>query len=299
MLLPDSPSSYSFTDDEEKKVQQAEHFDSVSQTTRFHAIRIGMKRMLTANSILTSATLNENENENLTPTISHPLLGVPRCKLYQKVAELADEFDLMEDLEVLKKGARVAQKGKEWHLIKDELSENDIHILSRVEAHPWSQTTLPLIITVAAASFGALTLGWDQGVLSGATLHYPKDMHIDPDVVGPTQAYYNWLTGIVSAGPFLGAAGLSVWLSDIVNHYMGRKGCLYMASIFLLLCPLGSAFTYSWKQLLVCRILLGIGIGFLEVTAPVFAAESAPQEIRGDHQFSIVYNSRDIMWIDN
>lgn len=275
----ESPSSHSSTDDEEKKIQQIQNSEIPTQSTRLQAIRIGMKRALTATSILTFATLNEDEN--LKPTISHPLLGVPRRKLYQRVTELAEEFDLLEDLEVLKKGARVAQKGKDWRLIEDELSEEDIKVFGKVESCPWSQTTWPLVLTVAAASFGALTLGWDQGVLSGATLHYPKDMHIDPDVAGPHQAYYNWLTGIVSAGPFLGAAGLSVWLSDIVNHYAGRKGCLYLASIFLLLCPIGSAFTYNWEQLLICRILLGLGIGFLEVTAPVFAAESAPQEIRG------------------
>jgi MFS family permease len=41
------------------------------------------------------------------------------------------------------------------------------------------------------------------------------------------------------------------------------------------------ATTQDWKQLLVCRMLLGIGMGLKEVTVPVYSAEIAPTIIRG------------------
>ena len=37
----------------------------------------------------------------------------------------------------------------------------------------------------------------------------------------------------------------------------------------------------TWQQLIVTRILLGIGMGLKEVTVPVYTAEISPTKIRG------------------
>lgn len=45
---------------------------------------------------------------------------------------------------------------------------------------------------------------------------------------------------------------------------------------------LGQAFCKTWQQLLICRLLLGLGIGPKSATIPIYAAESVPSEdIRG------------------
>lgn len=62
---------------------------------------------------------------------------------------------------------------------------------------------------------------------------------------------------------------------------IGRKGTIFIAAIFSLLAPIGSAFTQTWGQLVACRVLLGIGMGLKEVTVPVYSAENAPTNIRG------------------
>ena len=71
------------------------------------------------------------------------------------------------------------------------------------------------------------------------------------------------------------------WLSDPLNHLLGRRTVIFVAAIFSLLAPLGSAVSQTWQQLLICRILLGVGMGLKEVTVPVFSAEVAPTRIRG------------------
>jgi MFS family permease len=71
------------------------------------------------------------------------------------------------------------------------------------------------------------------------------------------------------------------WLSDPVNHYLGRRGAIFIGAVFSLLAPIGQALSQSWPQILACRILLGIGMGLKEVTVPVFSAENAPANIRG------------------
>jgi len=47
------------------------------------------------------------------------------------------------------------------------------------------------------------------------------------------------------------------------------------------LAPIGAALTQSWQTLIVCRFLLGIGMGLKEVTVPVYSAENSPANIRG------------------
>lgn len=71
------------------------------------------------------------------------------------------------------------------------------------------------------------------------------------------------------------------WLSDPLNHLIGRKGTIFIAAVFSLCAPIGSAFTQHWGQLVACRVLLGIGMGLKEVTVPVYSAENAPTSIRG------------------
>ncbi len=88
------------------------------------------------------------------------------------------------------------------------------------------------------------------------------------------------------------------WISDPMNEFIGRRGTIFVAAIFSLLAPLGSGLTQSWPQLVVCRIMLGIGqyrctkisgyasdglqgMGLKEVTVPVFSAEVAPPSVRG------------------
>lgn len=71
------------------------------------------------------------------------------------------------------------------------------------------------------------------------------------------------------------------WLSDPVNDLIGRRGAIFVGAIFSLFAPIGQAVAQTWPQILICRILLGIGMGLKEVTVPVFTAENAPANIRG------------------
>jgi MFS family permease len=71
------------------------------------------------------------------------------------------------------------------------------------------------------------------------------------------------------------------WISDPLNHWLGRKNTILVAAVFSLLAPIGSALTQTWGQLIACRVLLGIGMGLKEVTVPVYSAENAPTSIRG------------------
>lgn len=73
----------------------------------------------------------------------------------------------------------------------------------------------------------------------------------------------------------------AAWISDPLNHLLGRRHVIFIAAIFSLLSPIGSGLVQHWRELIGTRILLGIGMGLKEVTVPVFSAEIAPTSIRG------------------
>lgn len=73
------------------------------------------------------------------------------------------------------------------------------------------------------------------------------------------------------------------WLSDPLNHILGRRGTIFLAAIFSLIAPLGSGLTQNWGQLVACRVMLGIGMGLKEVTVPVYSAGKSPRSHRQPH----------------
>ena len=126
--------------------------------------------------------------------------------------------------------------------------------------------------------------GWDQTGSNGANLSFPLEFGIpsDEDLVGKEAAEYNeWLIGIINAGPYIGSAFIGCWLSDPINNYLGRRGTIFISAVFCLLTPIGGAVSQNWEQLLITRLLMGIGMGLKGSTVPVFAAENAPAPIRG------------------
>ena len=71
------------------------------------------------------------------------------------------------------------------------------------------------------------------------------------------------------------------WLSDPINNRLGRRGAVFSGGLLCLVSNLGSSLSQSWPQLLISRLLLGLGLGINASTVSVYAAECAPATIRG------------------
>lgn len=192
------------------------------------------------------------------------------------VDSLVDAYGL--DREMMRRGALLAENPDLQSL---NFSEEELEALRSEKVHRWRHP-LAMYMTIFLCSLGACVQGWDQTGANGANLSFPQEFGIPiSNATDPDFEKNNWLVGLVNAGPYLGAVGCSVWLSDPINHYIGRRGAIFLAAIFCIVAPLGSAFTRNWWELLICRLILGLGVGLKEVTAPVLAAENAPKEIRG------------------
>lgn len=58
-------------------------------------------------------------------------------------------------------------------------------------------------------------------------------------------------------------------------------GAIFIAANFCFWAVIGSACAQTWQQLLLCRLLVGIGMGVNGSSVPIFAAENSPAAIRG------------------
>lgn len=71
------------------------------------------------------------------------------------------------------------------------------------------------------------------------------------------------------------------FIVDPLNHYLGRRGEIFVTACCLTATPIGSGFAKSWEGLFAARFVMGIGIGAKNATVPIYSAEMAPARIRG------------------
>lgn len=209
--------------------------------------------------------------------IENPLAGIPRATLLSDVEKFAEEKSLTEHVDILKKGALVAQDPLNYEDITGEhsLTEVEIEDLRNEILHKWRHPRT-LYLTILLCSVGAAVQGWDQTGSNGANLSFPTYFNI-----GTKSNHDQLLVGLVNSATYLGASLAGCWISDPLNFYFGRRGTIFFSAVFCFLPVIGSAFTQTWEELFACRILLGLGMGAKGSTIPIFAAENAPASIRG------------------
>ncbi|GLB43018.1 putative major facilitator superfamily, sugar transporter (TC 2.A.1.1) family protein [Lyophyllum shimeji] len=216
---------------------------------------------------------------NVQARIQNPLHGIPKAKLLAQVEDFAREKGMEDITPILKKGALLAQNPRDFENIP-ELDEADKEVIRREKTHKWSQPR-DLYLTVIVCSLAAAVQGWDQTGSNGANLSFPQEFGISNEPGTPNAAQHEWIVGLINAGPYVATSLLGSWLTDPLNHFLGRRGTLFFCGIFCIFAVLGQGLAKTWPQLLVCRLLLGLGMGPKATTSPVFAAENTPASIRG------------------
>ncbi|EDN96833.1 hypothetical protein SS1G_01759 [Sclerotinia sclerotiorum 1980 UF-70] len=220
---------------------------------------------------------NINLNSNLDAKIQNPLSGIPATLLYHQVEDFATKHQLLEIIPLLIKGALVAQDPTNYEDIKGEnaLNDEEIECLRDEVLHKWKQPWA-LYATIIACSIGAAVQGWDQTGSNGANLSFPNLFGI-----GGKSTRDTMLVGLCNAAPYISSAFIGCWISDPLNNYFGRRGTIFISGNFCLWSVIGSAFTTTWEELFICRLILGLGMGAKASTVPVYAAENSPAAIRG------------------
>jgi sugar porter (SP) family MFS transporter len=138
----------------------------------------------------------------------------------------------------------------------------------------------PFVLLVASvAALGGLLFGYDTGVISGAILFITKEFAL------PTRLQ-EFTISVVLVGCIAGAA-----VSGSIADRIGRRWTLFLAGVVFIAGALLSAFAPGEGVLLAARLIVGIGIGFSSVVAPLYISEVAPAGVRGAlvslYQFAI------------
>jgi len=96
--------------------------------------------------------------------IKNPLTGVPKDQLLQDVDTFADENNLHDIKDLLRKGALAAQSpGAIEHIV--ELDDTDRQVLREEVTHRWKHPKT-LYFTIILNSIAAAIQGWDQVIYS-------------------------------------------------------------------------------------------------------------------------------------
>ncbi|KIX02623.1 uncharacterized protein Z518_08565 [Rhinocladiella mackenziei CBS 650.93] len=137
-----------------------------------------------------------------------------------------------------------------------------------------SFTGKTLVFAVTAASCQAfLLLGYDQGVMGGiigANNKFGVDFnHPDADMQGNITALYD-----------IGCVVGSI-ITYFIGERMGRRTLLILGGSIMIIGTAILASSYTIAQLIVGRIVTGIGNGMNSSTAPVYLSECSPASHRG------------------
>ncbi|WP_329454895.1 sugar porter family MFS transporter [Streptomyces sp. NBC_01497] len=120
-----------------------------------------------------------------------------------------------------------------------------------------------------AAAVGGFLFGFDSSVINGAVNSLTGHFHLGA-----------FLSGFVVSIALLGCA-VGAWYAGRLADMWGRRKVMLLGSALFIISSVGSALAFSVPDLLVWRVIGGLGIGIASVIAPAYISEVAPASGRG------------------
>jgi len=120
-----------------------------------------------------------------------------------------------------------------------------------------------------AAALGGFLFGFDTAVINGAVDALAGEFALDAAIKG--FAVSSALLGCVAGAWFAG---------QIANRF-GRIPVMLVAAVLFLASSIGSGLAFGVVDLIVWRVIGGLGVGAASVIAPAYIAEVSPAHVRG------------------
>ena len=121
----------------------------------------------------------------------------------------------------------------------------------------------------AVASLGGFLFGYDTAVISGTVDQVKTQFRLDDLMTG-------WYVGCALAGSIGG-----VMFAGALSDKFGRKKVLFLSAFLFSVSGLGCMIAANEVQLVIARILGGVGIGVASVISPLYIAEISLPSFRG------------------
>ena len=120
-----------------------------------------------------------------------------------------------------------------------------------------------------AAAVGGFLFGFDTSVINGAVGALSEEFSLGAG-----------LTGFAVSSALLGCA-IGAWFAGALSNRFGRIPVMVIAAILFFLSAIGSGLAFGVWDLIVWRVVGGLGVGAASVIAPAYIAEVAPAKFRG------------------
>ena len=119
------------------------------------------------------------------------------------------------------------------------------------------------------AALGGVLYGYDMGIIAAAAIFVKRSF-------GITTFVEELVVSVVLIGAMAGAMA-----GGAIADRIGRRATLVWAGIVFIVGSVLAPLSPNVATLIVARTIIGIGIGFTSVTAPVYVSELAPPQSRG------------------
>src|SRR3712207_301831 len=126
-----------------------------------------------------------------------------------------------------------------------------------------------LIFLSVVAALGGFLFGYDTAVISGTIAQVTNLFHLDALQQG-------WYVGCALVGSIVG-----VLFAGILSDKLGRKLTMIISAVLFSTSALGCAICADFTQLVIYRIVGGIGIGIVSIVSPLYISEVSVAEYRG------------------
>ncbi|MET4783688.1 sugar porter family MFS transporter [Glaciihabitans sp. UYNi722] len=131
------------------------------------------------------------------------------------------------------------------------------------------RTNIKVIGLAVAGAVGGFLFGFDSSVVNGAV-----------DAVQNDFALSATLIGFAVASALLGCA-VGAYLAGRLADRWGRIPAMVVGAILFLASAIGAGLCVGVVDLIIWRVVGGLGIGIASVIAPAYIAEISPRQLRG------------------
>ncbi len=126
-----------------------------------------------------------------------------------------------------------------------------------------------VIFLSVVAALGGFLFGYDTAVISGTIAQVTSLFSLDSIQQG-------WFVGCALVGSIIG-----VLCAGVLSDHFGRKKTMILSAILFTVSGVGCAISATFDQLVLYRIMGGVGIGIVSIISPLYISEVSVSKYRG------------------
>lgn len=126
-----------------------------------------------------------------------------------------------------------------------------------------------VIFLAAVAALGGFLFGYDTAVISGTVSQVTSQFSLSTIQSG-------WYVGCALIGSIIGVS-----FSGALSDNIGRKKTMLISAVLFTVSAAGCAIALDFNQLVIYRIIGGVGIGMVSIVCPLYISEISPASHRG------------------